>query len=237
MQKPFWTYIFLGLIGLVFVAMTLSGGSENPYVLLRFGAKFNPLILAGEYWRLLTANFVHIGVLHLVFNAYALYNFGAALESRFGRVRFLALYLLTGIAGTTLSFLGNQALSAGASTAIFGIIGAMIVYFATYRSEFGPGGRRQLNSMLGVAGFNLLFGFVAPGIDNLGHIGGLLAGLALGWAYCPRYQVVANPTGDPPLQLIDRYPRLRAWLVTIGVVILLVAAVVWGSWVQLSRAG
>ncbi|MHB1293563.1 MAG: rhomboid family intramembrane serine protease [Anaerolineae bacterium] len=236
-HSPLWTYVFLGLIGLAFVAMTLSGGSEDPYVLLQFGAKWNPAIAAGEYWRLLTASFLHVGLLHLVFNAYALFSFGVALERRFGRARFFSLYLLSAIAGTTLSFLGNRSLSAGASTAVFGIIGAMIAYFATYRTELGAWGRRQLNSMLGVAGLNLVFGFVAPGIDNLGHIGGLLAGLALGWAYCPRYKVAAGLPGQAPLRLVDRYARPKAWLVTIGVVLVLVAAVVVGTLVQVSSLG
>lgn len=231
-HPPLWTYAFLVLIGLAFVGMTLVGGSEDPYVLLLFGAKWNPAIVAGQYWRLLTASFLHVGLLHLVFNAYALYTFGVILERRLGRARFFGLYILSAIAGTTLSFLGNRSLSAGASTAVFGIIGGMIVYLATYRTQLGAMGRRQLNNMLSVAGINLAFGFLASGIDNLGHIGGLLAGLALGWAYCPRYRVERGLPGEEPLRLVDNYSRPKAWLVTIGVGLVLVAAVVVGTLMQ-----
>jgi hypothetical protein len=108
------TYILLGLIVAIWLAMTALGGSEDPYVLLAFGAKYNPLIAAGQYWRLLTATFLHIGILHLLFNGYSLYILGSMVESRFGHSRFVILYLLAGVAGSTASFLGNKALSAGA---------------------------------------------------------------------------------------------------------------------------
>jgi membrane associated rhomboid family serine protease len=219
---PLWTYVFLGINALVWLAMTAMGGSDNLNVLVFFGAKYNPLIVAGQYWRLLTACFIHIGILHLFFNAYALYSIGPTVEQRFGRSRFLALYILAGLAGSVLSFIGNRNLSAGASGALFGLIGAMIAYFTTYRAQFGQWGKRALTNVLTVAGINLVFGFVSPGIDNLGHIGGLLAGLALGWAYGPNYRLVAGPFGGPPLQLVDDIRVTRAVCVTIGVVILLV---------------
>ena len=97
-----------------------------------------------------------------------------------------------GIAGSTASFVGSPRLSAGASGAIFGLLGATIAYFATYREQFGARGRRQLSSMLIVAGYNLVFGFIATGIDNFAHVGGLLAGLLIGWAYCPRYHLALS---------------------------------------------
>ncbi|NLD71497.1 MAG: rhomboid family intramembrane serine protease, partial [Chloroflexi bacterium] len=96
--------------------MTVAGGSENLRVLIDFGAKFNPLIvLEQEYWRLVTPMFLHIGFLHLAFNSYALFAFGLDVERLFGRTRFLALYVLAGIAGAVASFVGNEAVSAGAS--------------------------------------------------------------------------------------------------------------------------
>jgi rhomboid protease GluP len=220
---PLWTYVFLGINALVWLAMTAMGGSDNVRVLVYFGAKYNPLIIAGQYWRLLTACFIHIGILHLFFNAYALYSIGPTVEERFGRSRFFVLYLLAGIMGSALSFVGNRNLSAGASGALFGLIGAMIAYFTMYRTQFGQWGKRALSNVLTVAGINLVFGFVAPGIDNLGHIGGLLAGLALGWAYCPRYRLVSGPFGEAPYKLVDERRGSRAVLVTIGIALLLVA--------------
>lgn len=230
-HRPLWTPVLLAINVLVWLTMSLLGGTENPAVLVLFGAKYNPLIAAGQYWRLITANFIHIGLMHLLFNTYALFSFGTAVERRFGRSRFLVLYLLSGLTGSVLSFLGNRALAAGASGAIFGLLGATIVYFATYRQEFGQGGRRQLTNLLLVAGYNLAWGFIAPGIDNLGHIGGLLAGLALGWALCPRYHLVY---ADVPVsyRLIDRYQRMRAWFVSAVVVAVIVALTSWGVHVQ-----
>lgn len=230
-QKPLWTYVLLALNGLVFLAMTAAGGSEQLSVLVLFGAKVNPLIIAGQYWRLLTANFIHIGLMHLVFNSYALYVFGADVEGRFGRAHFVALYLLCGLSGSVLSFLGNEALSAGASGAVFGLVGAIIVYYFTYRQEFGRSGRRQLMNLLLVAAYNLIWGFVGVGIDNWGHVGGLLAGLALGWAFCPRYRV-RYEADLGQFTLADAPHRLRAWGLALawGALLMLLAA--WGVLVR-----
>lgn len=229
--RPVWTYVIMGINVLVWLVMTVSGGSENPLVLIRFGAKFNPLIVDGEYWRLITANFLHIGLVHLLFNTYALYILGLMVETRFGRGRFLALYMLCGLAGSTASFVGNMALSAGASGAIFGLMGAIIVHFAVYRENFGQRGQKQLTSLLLVAGYNLVFGFVAPGIDNLGHIGGLVGGLILGWAYNPRYEV-AQSSDDYVYRVEDRVSPARIVLVSLVVALLLVILVNLGVSIQ-----
>jgi len=230
LHDPLWTYVLLVANALVWLAMTLVGGSENPVILVLFGAKYTPLILAGQYWRLLSAVFVHVGIAHLVFNAYALFSFGMEVERRFGRARFLALYLLSGVASSTASFVGNPALSAGASGAVFGLAGASVAYYATYRDQFGASGRRSLTSILMVVGINLVMGSIAPGIDNLGHVGGLIAGLGLGWAYCPRYAVSPNPSPEGGLCLVDRAPVLRIVAGTVAAVIVLAVAVVLGTW-------
>ena len=230
MSRPLWTFILLGINAVVFLAMTAVGGSENPSVLIAFGAKFNPLIVAGQYWRLLTACFIHIGIVHLLFNSYALYSFGVDVERRFGRRRFLMLYLLAGLAGSVLSFLGNKALSAGASGAIFGLVGATTVYFVRYRRQFGQFGRRHLTNLLIVVGYNLFWGFINPGIDNLGHVGGLLVGLGLGWVYSPVYRGAYEPSGT--YALVDGYSQRRAWLASLAVALLLVLLTSLGVWMQ-----
>ncbi|MEN6480088.1 MAG: rhomboid family intramembrane serine protease [Anaerolineales bacterium] len=218
--KPICTQVMAVVLVLVWVATTVVGflaglgfwGSQDTRVLVAMGAKVNELIMAGQYWRLLTANFLHIGIIHLGFNTYALLVLGTDMESRYGHGRFLALYLFAGLGGSVLSFMGNEAVAAGASGAIFGLLGAMIVYFLTYRDEFGSYGRQRLSSLVLVAAYNLLMGSVMPGIDNHGHIGGLLVGLILGWAYCPRYAVEAAYGVLP--QLRDRYSRTRALVMT-----------------------
>jgi rhomboid protease GluP len=220
-HSPLWTPALIVVNVAVFVAMTALGDSEDPITLIQFGAKYNPLIIAGEYWRLLTAIFIHIGLVHLFFNSYALYVFGTQVEQRFGHTRFLALYLLSGLGGAVASFVGNPSLSAGASGAIFGLLGTIIVYYASYRAEFGERGRRQLTSLLVVAGLNLFWGLVNPGIDNLAHIGGLVSGLVLGWAYRPNYRVVLA-VDSASYTMTDEYNRSRAWLVSLVLIVLLV---------------
>jgi len=231
--RPLCTYVMVALLVLVWLATTVVGllagfglnGSQSIPVLVAMGAKVNELIVRGQYWRLLTANFLHIGLLHLGFNTYALLLFGTDMERRFGHGRFLALYLLSGLGGIVLSLVGNEAISAGASGAVFGLLGAMIAYFVTYRSEFGGYGQRRLSSLLLVAGYNLVMGFVMPGIDNLGHIGGLLVGLALGWAYCPRYVVEANYGVMPRLR--DRFSPVRAVALSLLTLVVLAVLVSW----------
>ncbi len=229
-HAPLWTYVLLALNALVWLAMTALGGSEDIRILVLFGAKYQPLIVSGEYWRLLTANFLHIGILHLLMNSYALYLFGLQVERRFGRLRFVVLYLLSGLGGTILSYIGSSALSAGASAAVFGLIGAATVYYAIYREAFGSQGRRQLSSLLLVMGYNLLWGLMNSQIDNLGHLGGLLVGLAMGWAYCPRYNLAQGPSGE--LQLQDRLPLGRAVAVTVAMAFLLVVLSGLGTWIH-----
>jgi len=142
----------------------------------------------------------------------------------------VVLYLLSGLGGTILSYIGSSALSAGASAAVFGLIGAATVYYAIYREAFGSQGRRQLSSLLLVMGYNLLWGLMNSQIDNLGHLGGLLVGLAMGWAYCPRYNLAQGPSGE--LQLQDRLPLGRAVAVTVAMAFLLVALSGLGTWIH-----
>ncbi len=223
LSRPLWTYVLIGANLLVWLAMTFAGGSENIYVLLRFGAKANWLIVEGEYWRFLTPTFLHIGFWHLAINTWSLYVLGSDVERLLGAGRFLALYLVSGVSAVVASFLANDAVSAGASGAIFGLLGATLIYFAKNRKFLGTRGSQRLRNLVVVTGINLAWGLFSPGIDNMGHVGGLVSGLALGWAYCPRYRLVA-PTA-PPWQprLVDK-PSWPAILgVTAGVV--LVAAV------------
>jgi len=223
LHRPVWTYVILVVNALLWLAMELAGGSENLGVLIRFGAKYNLAILQGEYWRFVTPVFLHIGFLHLAVNSYALLIFGRDVERLFGGGRFLAMYLLGGIGGSVASFVGNDALSAGASGAIFGLVGAMVVYLLVYRHHFGQGGQRQLANLLFVVLLNLMLGFLGSGIDNLGHIGGLVVGLALGWAYCPAYRLVPSEDPNLPVRLVDAYSWVRAASVSAAVLAVLAA--------------
>jgi rhomboid protease GluP len=152
--------------------------------LLDLGAIYGPLVFEGEWWRLTTANFVHIGFLHLFFNMWCLWSLGNAAERMFGNLTFLLIYLLSGIGGSLASISWHPSvLSAGASGAIFGIAGALVsmLYFGHILVPRQVV-RQLLSSLTFFVGFNLLLGSVLEGVDNAGHIGGLVAGLGLGAA-------------------------------------------------------
>ena len=189
--KPRITYIFLGISVAVFVLMTFTGGTENPVNLVRWGANYAPLVENGDYWRLLTANFIHIGVLHLAFNVYALFQLGTQVEAIFGYQRFIVIYLLTGLSGAVFSYLFTHGLSAGASTSLFGLFGALVAYFYKHREMFGKMGQQQLINLGVILLINVIIG-LSPGsnIDNWGHLGGFLGGITLGWFLTPRYAPV-----------------------------------------------
>lgn len=229
LNNPFVTYIMLGIIVIVWLLMELSGGSTNPRVLVQFGANYGPGILDGEIWRLFTSMFLHIGLTHLAFNSYALFIFGLEMERLYGSDRYLVIYVLAGLFGSLASFAsrGPQVLSAGASGAIFGVIGMNLAFFLLHRESFGHFGRQRLMNTLLIIGLNLVFGFTVPGIDNLAHLGGLAGGFALGYGLAPRYQVVDQYTLNP--RLVDRVSLLNHWWVPALAVIFLSAGVTFAT--------
>jgi rhomboid protease GluP len=191
--------------------MTALGGSTNPKILVAFGAKVNELIVQGQLWRLVTPIFLHIGIVHLAFNTYAIYGFGSQIERFFGTPRFVSLYLVSGIAGVVASFGFSSHPSAGASSAVFGLLGTEAVFFFRYRNAFGRRGQQRLYNILIVIGYNLALTFVAPSIDVWGHLGGLAAGSALSWWLMPRYAVALTERGPA---LVDTN-RPRRWIVAL----------------------
>lgn len=204
--------------------MTALGGSTDPYVLVLFGAKYSPLIVAGQVWRLVTPLFVHIGIVHLAFNSYAIYAIGPQIERFFGTARFLSIYILSGAYGVLASFAFSPNLSAGASGAIFGLIGAQAVFFYRYRKAFGWRGQRVFQNTLSVIIFNLIMTFTVSGIDIWGHVGGLLAGAALGQYLMPRYRIVA--VQNVP-ELIDDRP-FKQWGLATGIAFVILSIGVGG---------
>ncbi len=198
------TYVLLGIIGLVFLAqLALNPFGPGIDPILAWGAKENTLIAQGQVWRLVTAIFIHGSVLHFAFNAYALFNLGRQLETTYGGVRFGALFGLSGLSGSVASLLLNPHASIGASGAIFGLIGGEAVLLYRNRALLGPRGQSALQNILLIAGVNLLFG-LQGGIDNWAHLGGLLGGLALGWAIGPVWAVRAEPLAPPTI--VDEHP-------------------------------
>lgn len=201
----------------VFAAMALAGLDvlhPEPLAYIDWGSNFAPLTAAGEWWRLGTSAFLHFGPLHLLFNCWALWVIGPPVERLFGRGRFLVIYVVAGLAGGLASVAWNPLVnSAGASGAIFGLIGAELAFF-TRGGHRVPAGviRAQRNGLLGFIAYSVIFGFIVPGIDNAAHLGGLATGFGLGW-------LLARPAGAPASPSRDRAGLLAATLLAAGLAV------------------
>ena len=195
-------------------------GDSFTTVLYQLGAKYGPAIDAGQYWRFLTPIVLHGGVIHLGFNSYALYVLGPEAERVYGTARFLAVYLLAGLAGTIASYVRSPGLSIGASGAIFGLIGALAAFFYGARSLIGAEASRQrVNQLIAMAAINIVLGFSIRTIDNAAHVGGLVAGAVAGLALAPRYRI-DDQIYPPVVVRVDR-PGL-SWLMGGGVLVALI---------------
>lgn len=172
---------------LVFVVMAISGVHlimPSGESLLLWGANFRPVTIDGEWWRLFTSTFIHIGIFHLLMNMYALVYIGLLLEPYLGKSRFLSAYLITGISGSVASIFWNElTISAGASGAIFGMYGVFVALLTTKLIE--KSARKSLLISIGVFVFYNLANGLKGGIDNAAHIGGLISGLIIGYSYYP----------------------------------------------------
>lgn len=180
------TMVLIAANALFFVASAGMSGSlmqiASP-VLLTLGANHAPLVMQGEVWRLVAAMFLHGGLLHIGFNMFALYQAGQIVERLFGAPGFLLLYLAAGIAGNVTSMWWNpQAVSVGASGAVFGVYGALLAYLRAQPGSMPMSVFAQIrSSTTAFIGFSLFAGFALPGIDNGAHVGGLIAGMAIGY--------------------------------------------------------
>jgi membrane associated rhomboid family serine protease/Flp pilus assembly protein TadD len=221
---PFATYVLIGLCALVFLLMTAAGGSTNGQVLLDFGASYAPYFRSGQYFRLVMPMFLHIGWLHLLVNMYALYILGPLLERMYGYGRYSFLYIVAGIGGTLLSMAhSNREIAAGASGAIFGVAGAIVLAGLVHREALPyPLARvfRRGRLPLVLAVFivlNLIFGYVVPGIDNWVHLGGLTTGCILSLVIPPpKADSLTGMAEEKPSQAIVVVPLLAVVLAFAG---------------------
>jgi rhomboid protease GluP len=205
----------IGITVLIYLLQNISTFIFRADLPLYFGAKINSLILQGQIWRFITPILLHGSILHIAFNMYALYSIGPGLERRYGTKSFLALYLISGLWGNTLSFLFSQNNSLGASTAIFGLIAAQGVYVYQNRHLLGRAARPLLMNIIMVIAINLMLG-LSPSIDNWGHLGGLFGGLLYAWFAGPTYGIESTITLGNVIIKQPKNPRL----VSIGVVLL-----------------
>ncbi len=220
-SRPYVTYsliIITTLFYLLQVGSTMLFGYANSAAQMDWlellGAKINFLIRAGQIWRLLTPLLLHASIPHILFNMYALYVIGIGLEQYFGHGRYFLLYLLGGFSGNVLSFLFSSGYSIGASTAIFGLIGAEGIFLYQNRQLFGRRFGSAIGNVIFIVVVNLAFDFV-PGtsIDYWGHIGGLIGGLIFTWFSGPRWGVEpvysslfqsSGQNATPVANLVDR---------------------------------
>ncbi|UDM32617.1 rhomboid family intramembrane serine protease [Lentilactobacillus laojiaonis] len=172
--KPFMTYALIIIMVLIFIIMSLDGGTTNSYNLVRFGAQFNPYIMAGEYWRLVTPMFLHIGFTHLFLNLFTIYLIGPYVEKIFGHLRFIIIFLLSGIVGNLASFAFSDSVSAGASTAIFGLFGVFIMLSENFQNSIINNMARNFGLLIIL---NLVSDLFMPQVNIVGHIGGLIGGI------------------------------------------------------------
>lgn len=186
--RPIFTYLILGINLCLFAFLEWVGSSTDISTLITYGAKWNPSIKEGEYWRFITPMFLHIGLLHIVFNSLALYFLGNLVERIYGSKRFLWIYFVSGFMGVAASFAFTDNVSAGASGAIFGCFGAMLYFGLKRRDLFF---RTIGSDIIFVLLFNLGIGALVPMIDNYAHVGGLVGGfLAAMMVNLPRQRQV-----------------------------------------------
>jgi rhomboid protease GluP len=215
-QKPIVTYVLIGVTVFVYLFQMASQFLTGYDLPANIGMKSNSLILQGEIWRLFTPMLLHGGLLHIFFNMYALFIIGREIELFYGRWRYLTLYIVSGFAGNVFSFLFTSAPSLGASTAIFGIIGAQALFIYQNRKFFKNSRSMLINSLL-VIGVNLFVIGSLQFVDNFGHLGGLLGGAAFAFLAGPIWE----PKGIfPVIEISDSRKNSRTLPVALGVFML-----------------
>ena len=181
-KKPICTILLVLINVAVFLGLSMIGMTEDTTFMMEHGAMYVPYLMEGErYYTLLTSLFLHFGFSHLMNNMVMLLVIGCNLEPEIGKIRFMLIYIGSGLAGNIVSALcdisrGSYAVSAGASGAIFGIVGALL--YVVIRNH-GRVGEISARGLLLMAGLSLYYGFTAQGVDNAAHIGGLISGFLL----------------------------------------------------------
>jgi rhomboid protease GluP len=224
-SAPYVTYSIIGITVFFYVLQLLSEYALGNDILVIYGARINEAILAGEWWRFLTPALLHGSLPHIAFNMYALLSFGVSLERHFGHGRFFLLYVLGAFAGNVASFLFSPGYSVGASTAIFGLLGAEAVFLIQNRKSFPGQFRSAIGNIIFIAAINLFVIGSLPGIDNWGHIGGLIGGLMFTSFAGPLWEIEGV---YPAYHFVDKR-SFQAVTIGAAVVIMIFGALaVWG---------
>jgi rhomboid protease GluP len=231
-SAPYVTYAIIGVtvaFYLMQIGSVLVFGYPTSYGnidwLELFGARINDFIRAGQIWRLFTPALLHGSIPHIFFNMYALYSLGTGLERHFGRDRFLLLYVLGAFTGNVTSFLFTNGYSVGASTAIFGLIGAEAVFLIQNRKMFAGQFSRAIGNVVFVILINLFLVGSLPGIDNWGHIGGLIGGVMFTSFAGPIWEVESSFLG---YSLVDKRSARDVMIGAATVAFIFGALALWG---------
>lgn len=182
-KRAYVTITLIAINVIYFLYLEVTGSTENTSFMVSHGAMYAPLVMeGGEYYRLLTSVFMHFGINHIMNNMLILFILGDNLERALGHIKYLLFYLLSGVGANVVSMLVNlgnyrEVVSAGASGAIFGVIGGLLYAVLINRGQLGDLSTRQL---VFVIACSLYFGFTSTGVDNAAHIAGLLIGIILG---------------------------------------------------------
>lgn len=228
---PYVTYAILGFTVVVYVLQLLSVAVYGYAVyqidwLEVYGARINQAIRMGELWRFITPAFLHGSLPHVFFNMYALLSIGSFLERHFGHRRFALLYFLGAFSGNVFSFLlgAENGYSVGASTAVFGLVAAEVIFFYQNRKLFGSQARQAITNAGFIIILNLAIG-LTPGIDNWGHVGGLLGGAMFAWFASPRWAIV----GISPAFHLEDQRDFRGIVLGAGLVMIVFGVLaIWG---------
>lgn len=198
-KKPVFTIALVILNVFIFFFLSFGGMTENGYYMLQHGAMYTPYFIENqEYYRIFTSIFLHFGFQHLMNNMITLIIVGRYVEPLVGKIRFLIIYLLSGLGGNILSLVmelrtGDYAVSAGASGAIFGLTGALLSLTILNRGQIAGITKQGMLLMIGISLYN---GFVSEGVDNFAHIGGLVCGFLFTFLLCfQRYTKRRSNTG------------------------------------------
>ncbi|KAL5714555.1 hypothetical protein ACHQM5_016499 [Ranunculus cassubicifolius] len=193
------TNVLLAVNVMVYVAQLATQGK-----LMLWGAKINSLIDRGQLWRLVTSSFLHANIGHLMVNCYSLNSVGPTMEAISGSRRFLAVYFTSAVTSCAASYWFCKAPAVGASGAIFGVVGSYAVFVLRHRNLFGRG-KEDLQQIARVIALNMAIGLLSTGIDNWGHLGGLLGGAAMSWLLGPAWKYEAKSV-DGRLIYTDQAP-------------------------------
>ncbi|MCB9549497.1 MAG: rhomboid family intramembrane serine protease [Myxococcales bacterium] len=186
-QRPWATWAFIASIILAFGLQLRQGALEDPVAMIRLGAGVPALIAEGEWFRLVSANFLHGFDVHVFANGLALWMLGSLLERLVGPWRLVIIYLTSALGGALASTLwSDAAMMVGASTAIFGLFGALVVTDRVYRWQIPPVMRQSIRWLVILVAINVVISLPVPQIDKAAHLGGFVAGMAVAWLILPR---------------------------------------------------